>query len=169
MKADIAKIIITCENNLVVSCFFKHPILDVWQGSEYASGSHYLRVLNSPGFWICLWFWMRQNFRYTRVLNLPGFWICQSYTGFRICLNNSWICLNMPNYVWIWLNTPEYAWMYLNLPEWLLFYISPFPHMFTIPHQFEHVVTYLSLYRRLEVVVLRNIRLFSWRYKICFL
>ena len=28
----------------------KHSIGDAWQGSKYASGSEYPRVLNSPGF-----------------------------------------------------------------------------------------------------------------------
>ena len=42
------------------------------------------RVLNSPGFWIYLWFWMCQSFGYTRflniplVLNMPAFLIYQS-------------------------------------------------------------------------------------------
>ena len=115
-----------------VSCFSKSSIMDVWQGSEYASSSEYPRVLNSPGFWIYLWFWMCQSFGYTRVLNMPlvlnipAFWMYQSYTGLRICLNNPWICLTMSGYVWVCLNLPEYEWICLNLPEWLLFYISPF-------------------------------------------
>ena len=59
-----------------------------------------------------------KSFGYTRVLimplilNMPGFWMyqsCQGYTGFRICLNNSWICLIMSGYVWICLNIYEYA------------------------------------------------------------
>ena len=71
-KADIAKMIIA------VSCFSK---------PEYASSSEYPRVLNSPGIWICLRFWMSQGFGYTRVLNMPlvfnrpGFWIYQSSGG----------------------------------------------------------------------------------------
>ena len=43
------------------------------RGSEYASGS-----------------------KYVKVLEIPQFEICQGKTGFRICLNNSWICLIMP-------------------------------------------------------------------------
>ena len=48
---------------VAVRCFSKRSIVDVWQGSEYESCSEYLRVLNSPGFCICLWFWICQNMR----------------------------------------------------------------------------------------------------------
>ena len=58
----------------------------IYQGSDYAS-----------------------DFEYARILNVPEFWICQGYTGFRICLNNSWICLIMSGYVWICMNMYEYA------------------------------------------------------------
>ena len=77
------------------------------QGSEYASG-----------------------FEYAKILNIPEFWICLDFTGFKICLNNSRICLIMSGYVWICLNIPQYAWICLNLPEWFLFYMSLFPHFF---------------------------------------
>ena len=79
---------------------------------------------------------MCQRFGYTRVLNMPlvfnipWFWICQGHTGSRICLNNSWIYLNMSNYLWICLNMREYSWICLNMPGWLLLYISAFPHLF---------------------------------------
>ena len=86
------------------NCSPKRFIADVWQGSEYASGSEYPRVLNSPGFWICLC-----GSEYARVLDIPEFWIFQDYTRFRICLNNSWICLNMLDFVWTCLNMPKYA------------------------------------------------------------
>ena len=95
---------------------------------------------------MCHCFWMCQSFGYTRVLNIPDFWLCQGYTGIRICLNNSWICLIMFGYVWIFLNMPEYLWMCLSLPEWLLFYISTFSHLFYNPfstwrcgYLFEHL------------------------------
>ena len=58
----------------------------IYQGSDYAS-----------------------DFEYARILNVPEFWICQGYTGFRMCLNNSWICLIMSGYVWICLNMYKYA------------------------------------------------------------
>ena len=122
----------------VISCFSKCSIAEIWQDSEYVSGSGYLRVLNSPEFWIWLWFWMLRSFGYTRVLNMPlilnmvGFWIDQGYTGFRIRLKSFWICLNTPDYVWICLNMPEYAGICINMRKsaWMAcvlhFPISPF-------------------------------------------
>ena len=84
-------------------------------------------------FWVCLRFWICQGseyasgFEYARILNIPEFWICQGFTGFRICLNNSWICLNMSDYVWIFLNLPEYAWICLK-SFWITFvWHSPIP------------------------------------------
>ena len=35
---------------------------------------------------------------YARALDISKFWISQVYIKFRIWLNNSWICLNIPNY-----------------------------------------------------------------------
>ena len=43
---------------------------------------------------------------------------------------------------------PEYTWIFLNLPEWVLFY---------------GVSTYFNLNTKLEVIVWRKMRLFSWR------
>ena len=57
-------------------------------------------ALNIPGFWIC------QRFGYTRFPKRPGL---QGYPGFRIYMNNSWICLIMCGYVWICWNMGEYA------------------------------------------------------------
>ena len=108
-------------HKLEVSFFSKCSILDIWQGSKCASGFKYLRILN-----MSLVLNVSQSFGYTRVLNTPDFWICQGYTGIRICLNNSWICLIMFGYVWICLNMLEYMWISLNLPFVLHFYISPF-------------------------------------------
>ena len=60
----------------------------IHQGSEYASGSEYSRVLNMPlvliipGFWICQSSEYASGSEYTwvlkipLVLNIPGFWIC---------------------------------------------------------------------------------------------
>ena len=64
------------------------------------------RVLDITGFWIC--------FR---------FWIWQGYTEFRICLNSSWVCQNVADYVWICLNIPEYAGICVNMPKsaWMTF------------------------------------------------
>ena len=50
---------------LAVTIFVKRSIVDILQGSEYASGSGYSSVLNIPGFSIC------QGFEYARFLNIP--------------------------------------------------------------------------------------------------
>ena len=116
---------------MAVSCFSKCSIVDVWQGFEYAYGSEYPRILNMslvlnvPEFWIYQGSEYASGFEYARILSIPEFGICQGYTGFRICLNNSWICLIMSGYIWLCLNMPKYVWICLNLPEWLLFYSSP--------------------------------------------
>ena len=156
-KADTAKTIITCENNYSRFCFSKRSIIDVWQGSKYASGSEYPSVLHSPRFWMCLWFWMSQTFRYIRVpnmpqvLNMPGFWIYQSSEYTRFTQASEYTCiipeyvlyLIMAGYVWICRNMPEYGWICLNLPEWLLFYISPFLHLFYSPFSAWWTCSYL--------------------------
>ena len=118
-------------------------ILGFWlaQDSEYVSVSECARVLDIPGFWICLWYWIYQDSEY--------------YTGFRICLNNSWICADMPHYVWIFLNMTKSVWMA---------FILHFPCSYFALH----VVIYLNVYRRLDVIVWRNMRLFSWGGKIWF-
>ena len=130
-------------------------------------------IANSPGFWICLWFWMYHRFGNTEfwiclpVLNIPWFWIYHSSEYARvtqgweyacIILEYAWICLI---YVWICVNISEYAWICPNLLEWLLLYIFPFPNCFTVPCLLEHEITYLNVYRRLEVIVWRNMGLFS--------
>ena len=125
-KADIAKIIIA------VIYFSKRSIVDIWQGSEYVSGSEYPKVLNMPLVLNVPEFWIYQGSEYASVLNMPGFWICQAYTGSRICLNNTWIWLNMPDYVWIYLNMSVYTKICVSMPKsaWidfaLYFPISPF-------------------------------------------
>ena len=145
---------------MVVSCFSKRFIIDIWQWSEYTSGSEYSRV-PSPGFWICLWFWMCQSFGYTKVfnmplvLNMPGFEIYQSSEYARVA--QGW------EYAWLCMNLSECVWICLNLPEWFLFYISPFPHLFYNPFS---TWTHVNVYRRLEFIVWRNMKLFSCREKI---
>ena len=118
------------------------PILNVselWiaQDSGYVSGSECARVLDVPGLWVCFCFWICQDPEYTRVLTMSGLQRVQNMlNNSRICLNLPnyvWICVNIPGYVWICRNMPEYAWICLNLPEWLLFYIFPFPHLFYNP------------------------------------
>ena len=80
-------------------------------------------VLNVPEFWLYQGSEYASGFEYTMILNIPEFWICQGYTGFRICLNNSWICLNMPDYVWIFLNMSEYGGICMDMPKssWIAF------------------------------------------------
>ena len=50
-----------------------------------------------------------------------------------LCLNSSWICLNMPGYVWISMNMLKYAWICLNRSALFLFYVFSFPHLFSNP------------------------------------
>ena len=114
----------------------------IWQGSEYASGCNYVRVLNIPGFRVCQvsahasaaqgseYGW---KMPYDRVLNMPGqrfavlnklpvltnmarLWICEGYTGCWICLNKPVFTLIMYQYTWIWLNKAEYDWIYRHIP-----------------------------------------------------
>ena len=79
--------------------------LDVWQGSEYASDFEYASVLNIAGFWIYQGCEFAGILNMLLVLNMSGFWIYHSFKYVRvtqgskyawICLNNSWICLIMP-------------------------------------------------------------------------
>ena len=96
-----AKTIITCENNYGRENNWRF-IVDVWQGSDYASDFEYSSFPNIAGFWI------EQGYEYAGVLNtlldlnMSGLCICHSFKyvmvtyGSKyawICLNNSWICL----------------------------------------------------------------------------
>ena len=129
-------------------------------------------------FWVCLRFWIAQDFEYvsgfecakvldiaTRVLNMslvlnmPGFWIYQSSEYARVTHGSKYAGI-IPEYAWICLNMPEYAWICLNLPEWLLIYIFPVVKL--------HYTWCLNVYRRLQVIVWRKMKLFSWRDKILF-
>ena len=57
----LAKIIIA------VSCFSKRSIVDIWQGSENASGSEYQKVLNMSLVLDVPEFWIYQGSEYARV------------------------------------------------------------------------------------------------------
>ena len=139
-------------------------------------------VLNSPRFWICLWFWMCHSFGYARVLLCHWLLMCQSCECARVTQGsdyawiihkNAWLCL-------IYLNMPEYVVICLNLPKsvWMVFVLH-FPSGYITLH----VVTYSSVYRKVEVIAWRNMKLFclfkrqrgfdfsysSWKYFICFL
>ena len=64
----------------------------IYQGSEYATGSEFAKVLN-----------------------VPGFWIYQRYTGLWICLNISGcICLDMSEYAQICLDGFCFVFPYCN-------------------------------------------------------
>ena len=67
----------------------------IWQGSEYASGCNYGRVLRIPGIWVCdvsACTSVAQGFEYVwimlygRVLNMPG----QSFLRFLLRFWNIW-------------------------------------------------------------------------------
>ena len=70
-------------------------------------------------------------------------------------LTGFWICLNMPDYVWL---KPGYIWIcryirYMLKSVWMAFalYFSV-----VIPCPREHMLTYFSVYTKLEVLVLRK-------------
>ena len=68
------------KNIIAVNNFFQHFIVDVWQCSEFASGSEYARVLHMP-----------------LVLIMPGFWIYpgSKYVGLRRVLSINQYFLGM--------------------------------------------------------------------------
>ena len=116
-------------------------------------------VSDIPGFWICLWFWISENSEYTRVLNMSRLHRVQ---------NMPEKILNIPEYVWLCLNMSEYACICRNMCKYdsicLNGFCFTFPHFsirFKTPTLLEDVVHYLNVYRRLEVIVWRNIRLFT--------
>ena len=49
------------------------------------------RILIIPAFWISLWFWIFHGSKYTKVLNMPGFWIHSEYARF-LNITRFWIC-----------------------------------------------------------------------------
>ena len=128
-------------------------------------------VLNVPQFWIC------EGSVVPLAFNVPELWICSRVTQGSdyawIIHKNAWLCL-------IYLNMPEYVVICLNLPKsvWMVFVLH-FPSGYITLH----VVTYSSVYRKVEVIAWRNMKLFclfkrqrgfdfsysSWKYFICFL
>ena len=93
------------------------PVLNI-QRFWIAHGSECARVLDIPGFWKCLWFWICLDSEYTEL------WICQVTQGSEcawIMTEYAGICLIMSGYIWICVNLLEYAWINLNLLEWFLF------------------------------------------------
>ena len=80
-KAATATIIIICENNCsgYITSFAKPSILRYLTGTEYATGTEYVRVLNIPGL--------------HRILNMSQYtWIIVEY---------AWLCRNISEYAWI--------------------------------------------------------------------
>ena len=92
-------------------------ILHVWEALEYASGSKYARILNMA------LLYMQGLYG---VLNFPEYG--------SICLNNAWICLDMPWCPSIWLTMAEYWWMLLNMLENALANCSDYPRVLNRPH-----------------------------------
>ena len=90
---------------ILQKCFGKINV-----AATYFRKMFHLRCLT--GFWMSL------------VLNMPGFW-----TEFWICLNNSWIYLNMPKYAGICRCLNELQWLFFcmfhcnPLPIWMCGYI----------------------------------------------
>ena len=116
---------------IAVSYFSKCSIVDAWQGSKYASGFEFPRVLNSRGFWIYFWFWMCQSFGYIRilnmhlVLNMSGFWIHENSEFTRVTqgLEYDWTIPEIPEYTWLCLNMLEYAGISVHMSKsaWMVF------------------------------------------------
>ena len=130
------------------------------------------RVLHMPGFWIYQSSEYTFSSEYTRVLNMPGLhhgdipWLHRVWNMPEwIHLNNSWICLNMP----------EYAWIYLNLPELLC---VAFPHRTSLSIwtrgyllQSLHETRRYSLKEHKAIFWRAMVDFFyrSWKYLLCFL
>ena len=91
------------------------------------------------GFWICLWF-------YVRVLNNTRVTRGSAYAW--ICLNNSWICLIIPEYAWIRLNMSEYSEICVNMPK-----VASMAFAFHFPIVIfcllKLVVAYFNVYKKL--------------------
>ena len=116
--------------------------------SEYVSGSECASLLDIPGIWVYLGFWICQGFeygsgsKYEKVLNV---------LGLDRLLNKpeyGWIILK---YVWIYLNIREYAGVCVNMPIWwLLFYISPLQSIINLKVWLLH----FNVYMKLEVIAI---------------
>ena len=107
------------------------------EGSEYALGSNYARVLNISTFRVCQvsayariaegseYAWSR----FHRVLNKPmvlniqwpqnmaSLWICTCYTEWWICLNKLDYALIVPQHVSVCLSNAEYDWICRHITE----------------------------------------------------
>ena len=124
------------------------------------------KVLNMPWVLNMLGFPRYQSSEYTRilnmllVLNMTGLWICQN-SGYARALN-----------MWGWhrvLKFTEYAGISVNLLQCdeMVFVLHS---LIVIPCLLEWVINYFNFNTKLEVIVWRKMRLFSWRDRIwCFL
>ena len=79
----------------------------IYQGSIYASGFQYARVLNILTFWLCQGFEYASSAQCARVLNRPGLhrpdhaWRIPEYALLRLIMPGYvCICLNMPGYTY---------------------------------------------------------------------
>ena len=88
----------------------KRFIVDVWQGSEYASDFEYASVLNIPAFWTYQVCEYARVLNMLMVLNMSGFWIYNSFKYVRVTesFEYAWI---IPGYVWLCLNVPRSVWI----------------------------------------------------------
>ena len=87
-KADVAKIIIICENNYqLLNIFVQCCVIDVWQVSEFASDSEYPRFVNIPLFCICQDSAYAASSAYARVFNIPS----SEYPGVTQGSEYTWI------------------------------------------------------------------------------
>ena len=83
--------------------------------SEYTSGFEYPRVLNIPEFWIYQGSEYALGSKYAKVLNRQGF----EYAKVNVkqgCDMPEYAKI-IPEYVWFSLNMSEYAWICVNMPK----------------------------------------------------
>ena len=117
-------------------------------------------ILNEPEFWIYKSSEYASGFEYVMILNILEFWICHRVTQGSeytwIILEYARICVNMTKSVWM-----AFALHFLTSPFALqsLLYLNTWLPIWTSSG---------DIFRRLEVIVWRNIRLFSWSDKIWF-
>ena len=88
-------------------------------------------VLTMPRLWTHVKCYMfNRHMKMPQVLYVSESWIwhhciCKGYTEFwiyltqygTICLNNTWICLNVRQYAWTWLKIAECPWICLEMSE----------------------------------------------------
>ena len=128
-----------CKNNY--STDLKCSIIDVWQG-----------------FLICLWYSICQDSEYAKILQGSEYaYIIPEYV---------WLCLNMPTYA----GMREYAKIcldgFLLAIGWIIFGHRDPLSTRTCGYLLYYVIYYV--WTKLEVIVWKSVRLFSWQDKIWF-